>query len=59
METLLKECYRVARKAVILIEPIYELASNKAKKRMREHGYITGLHKISKNLGYKISNYEL
>ena len=31
-ETLLKECYRVARKAVILIEPIYELASNKAKK---------------------------
>ena len=58
-ETLLKECYRVARKAVILIEPIYELASNKAKKRMKEHGYISGLHNVAKNLGYKISNYKL
>ena len=58
-ETLLKECYRVARKAVVLIEPIYELASNKAKKRMREHGYISGLHNVAKNLGYKIVNYKL
>ena len=26
---------------------------------MKEHGYISGLHNVAKNLGYKISNYKL
>lgn len=39
----LNELYRVARKAVILIEPSYEFGSDKQKKRHRRLDYIVGL----------------
>ncbi len=39
-EILMRECLRVARRAVILVEPIYELATPEGKKRMMHHGYI-------------------
>jgi ubiquinone/menaquinone biosynthesis C-methylase UbiE len=34
------ELLRVARKAVVLIEPLYELAPEQAQKRMHVHGYV-------------------
>lgn len=42
-EAAIQELLRVARHAVVLIEPIYELASPEAQERMRYHGYIRGL----------------
>lgn len=55
----LKECLRVAKDKVILIEPIYELASLEAKKRMQHHGYVRNLKETAQNLGAKIAQYEL
>lgn len=34
-EEALRKCLRVARKAVVLVEPVYELASAEAQARMR------------------------
>jgi len=39
----LAELVRVARKALVLIEPIYEMSSSAAQERMREHGYVRNL----------------
>ena len=58
-EAIIRECLRVARKAVLLIEPIYELAPPKAKARMREHGYVQGLKKTAGKLGAEIKDYRL
>ncbi|AXH98433.1 class I SAM-dependent methyltransferase [Sporosarcina sp. PTS2304] len=58
-EEALKELFRITRKYLILLEPAYELADEKAKVRMKEHGYITKLHTTAKKLGYKIIEYRL
>ena len=39
-EDAIRELIRVSSDKVILIEPIYELASNEQKRRMTKHGYI-------------------
>ena len=44
-EEAIAECLRVARRSVVLIEPLYELASQEAQTRMRHHGYVRGLRK--------------
>ena len=51
---LLSELYRVTNKYLILIEPAYELASDEAKKRMDEHGYIQSLYSSAKELGLNV-----
>jgi hypothetical protein len=53
------ELLRVARKAVVMIEPCYELASEQAKIRMREHGYVQGLKVVAEELGASIVEYGL
>jgi ubiquinone/menaquinone biosynthesis C-methylase UbiE len=58
-ELAIKECLRVAKKFVVLIEPIYELASVEAQDRMRKHGYIQGLHATATKLGVEILKYGL
>lgn len=55
----IKECLRVARDKVILIEPIYELAPPEAQERMRHHGYVRDLKKISEEMGVNVLRYEL
>ena len=55
----IKELLRVARHAVVLIEPIYELASPEAQERMRYHGYIRGLKDVATQLGAVLTNYQL
>ena len=55
----IKELLRVARKAVVLVEPIYELASELAQKRMAEHGYVRGLKSVAELLGAKVVEYRL
>ena len=53
------ECLRIARRAVLLFEPIFELASSKAQARMRKHGYIEGLKRAAEHLGAKVVDYRL
>ncbi len=55
----IKELLRVARKAIILVEPIYELASEEAKKRMAEHGYVRNLKVTGEQLAAKVIEYGL
>jgi len=54
-----KECLRVARKAVVLVEPIYELASAEAQARMKHHGYVEGLRAAADKLGAAVLDYRL
>ncbi len=56
---LLNELYRVTNKYLILIEPAYELASEKARKRMDEHGYIQNLYSSAMELDLKVTKWEL
>jgi ubiquinone/menaquinone biosynthesis C-methylase UbiE len=58
-EKIIIECMRVARKAVVLVEPIYELASREAQVRMDNHGYAKGLYQIAKRLNFEILDYRL
>jgi SAM-dependent methyltransferase len=58
-EEAVRECLRVARKAVVLVEPIYELASGKAQARMRHHGYVEGLRATAEHLGADVLDYRL
>jgi ubiquinone/menaquinone biosynthesis C-methylase UbiE len=58
-EAAIAELLRVARKAVVLVEPIYELACEKARERMLEHGYVRGLKLAAEKLGAAVVNYGL
>lgn len=58
-EPAIKELMRIARKAVVLIEPIYELADEQGKARMSEHGYVRGLKATAEKLGAKVVDYRL
>jgi ubiquinone/menaquinone biosynthesis C-methylase UbiE len=55
----LVELYRVARKYIILLEPSYEFADEKARSRMIEHGYIRNLEGNAKDLGYNVIEHRL
>lgn len=58
-EAAVRECLRVARKAVVLVEPIYELASAEAQARMRHHGYVEGLRATAEHLEAEVLDYRL
>jgi SAM-dependent methyltransferase len=58
-EKAIKELLRIARKAVVLVEPYYELATKKAQDRMLEHGYVRGLKETAERLGVIISDARL
>ena len=55
----IRELLRVARKAVVLVEPIYELAPEEAQKRMDEHGYVRNLKVTAEQLTAKVIEYGL
>lgn len=58
-EAAITELLRVARKAVVLVEPIYELAPQEAQKRMIEHSYVRGLKATAERLGANVADYRL
>jgi len=58
-EAALQELLRVARHVVVLIEPIYELASPEAQARMTHHGYVRGLKETAEKLGASVLDYRL
>ncbi|MCX6327722.1 MAG: class I SAM-dependent methyltransferase [Bacteroidia bacterium] len=53
------ELLRVARQTVVLVEPIYELADDDAKKRIDNHGYVRELKITAEQLGAKVLEYKL
>lgn len=53
------EILRVARKAVVLVEPIYELSPADAQQRMQSHGYVRNLKETAETLGGRITDYRL
>jgi ubiquinone/menaquinone biosynthesis C-methylase UbiE len=55
----LKELIRIARRAVVLIEPIFELADSKSQERMKHHGYVRNLKSTAEALGCKVTDYRL
>ncbi len=58
-EEALRELLRIAKRAVVLIEPIFELTSPEAQQRMTHHGYVRDLKKTAENLGVAVSGYRL
>jgi len=58
-EAAIKELMRVARRSVVLVEPLYELADTKSQARMRKHGYVRGLKETAEALGAKVQEYRL
>ena len=58
-EAAINELLRVARKAVVLVEPLYELAPENAQKRMAEHGYVRNLKATAESLGASVVEYGL
>jgi hypothetical protein len=58
-EVAVAECLRVARRGVVLVEPLYELAPEPAQERMRAHGYVRGLRSVAENLGATVHDYRL
>ena len=58
-EAVISELLRVARKAVVLVEPIYELAPENARKRMAEHGYVRNLKSTAEKLGATVVDHRL
>lgn len=55
----IRELLRVARHAVVLVEPMYELADESARNRMDHHKYVRGLHQAAERLGASILDYRL
>lgn len=53
------ELLRVSRRWVVLVEPMYEMASLEARKRMKEHGYATGLRQAAEHCGAKVIQHRL
>ena len=51
---ILSEILRVSNKGVILMEPHYENANEKIKKRMRKFNYVRNLEKTIKSLGFDL-----
>jgi len=50
-EPLLGSVFRAARRTVVLFEPCFERVGDLARKRMRSHGYVTGLEAAGSRLG--------
>lgn len=55
----MRELLRVARRVVVLVEPIYELADEFARQRMEHHGYVRGLKACADKLGLNVVDYRL
>ncbi|WP_222105383.1 class I SAM-dependent methyltransferase [Denitromonas ohlonensis] len=55
----LSELLRVAKRAVVLVEPIYELADADARARMSHHGYVRDLKATAERLGCNVTDYRL
>jgi SAM-dependent methyltransferase len=58
-DAAIRELLRVVRQALVIIEPIYELARSEAQAHMRHYGYVRGLKNTADRLGAKVADYRL
>jgi len=56
-EEAIRELLRVSRRAVILVEPAYEFASEAGRRRMAGHGYVRGLRDAAECVEAEIMDY--
>ncbi len=56
---LLSELFRVARRAVVLLEPAYEFANEEARRRMDSLGYCRQLAETARRLGLPLTRHEM
>lgn len=56
---ILEELFRVTKKYLILFEPAYDFASEDAKRRMVEHGYVTKLIDTIYDMGLDVKEHRL
>jgi len=57
-EQVIDELYRISRKYLLLIEPIFEFASKEGQERMEKNGYVKGLKNICDRKGYEVLEYQ-
>jgi ubiquinone/menaquinone biosynthesis C-methylase UbiE len=57
-ELILRELFRITKKYLLLLEPSYELADEKAKQRMDVMGYVKNLKETAESLGFTILEYK-
>ncbi|MDO8470749.1 MAG: methyltransferase domain-containing protein [bacterium] len=55
----LQELARVAKKYLVLLEPAYEFAGNKARQRMQKHGYVRTLYASALSLSLNVVEHRL
>lgn len=55
----IQELLRIARKAVVLIEPAFEFATEDARQRMISHGYVRNLKGTAEKLGAQIVEHRM
>jgi SAM-dependent methyltransferase len=55
----IRELLRIARKAVVLVEPTFEFASEQARQRMLSHGYVRNLKGAAEELGAQVVEHRL
>lgn len=53
-EEAVRELYRITSKYLMLVEPDMNLATERARERMRYHGHIRSPYDIVKKLGYSV-----
>lgn len=58
-ESIVSDLLRVCKNYLVLIEPSYELGSEKTRVHVEEHGYCRGLPSILEELGVTIVKHEL
>lgn len=58
-EAAIRELLCVARKEVVLVEPLYELATAAGRERMMQHGYVRGLKAAAEKLGATVVEHRL
>lgn len=51
---IISELLRVTKKYLVMVEPYYEGASTEAQQQMDQKGYVKGIEKTVKQLGYKL-----
>lgn len=56
---ILQELLRVTSKYLILFEPAYDLATEEAKKRMQQHGYVTRLYDVIQEMKLDVVEHRL
>ena len=54
---ILSELFRISGRYLLLVEPIFELASDSGKKRMIENGYVRGLRETCEKLNFEIVDF--